>query len=107
MGQAMRLAQQDKHQIKHQVVECLRAQAEVSKVVVFGSFLTSDEPDDLDVAVFQDSEEAYLPLALKYRKLLRPVADRIALDVVPLRASAPPGWFVRDEVLCGEVIYER
>lgn len=103
----MKLTEQDRQQIKRELVECLRAQAEVRKVVVFGSFLTSEEPNDLDVAVFQDSDETYLPLALKYRKLLRPVADRIPLDVLPLRTAAPAGWFVRDEVLRGEVVYER
>ena len=75
--------------------------------MIFGSFLTSDDPQDLDVAVFQDSGEHYLPLALRYRKLLRPVADQIPLDVMPLRTSVPGGWFVRNEVLRGEVVYER
>ncbi len=103
----MRLTEQDKRQIKQELVACLEEQAEVQKVVIFGSFVTSADPQDLDVAVFQDSDETYLPLALKYRKLLRPVADRIPLDVLPFRTSAPAGWFVRDEVLRGEVIYER
>jgi uncharacterized protein len=103
----MKLSQQDKQGIKRRLVECLSDQAEVRRVVVFGSFVSSPDPNDLDVAVFQDSDETYLPLALKYRKLLRPVADLIPLDVLPLRTSAHPGWFVRDEVLRGEVIYER
>jgi len=28
---------------------------------IFGSFLDSENPDDIDVAIFQDSGEAYLP----------------------------------------------
>ncbi len=103
----MKLTGSDKQEIKQQLVECLRPQGEVRKIVVFGSFLTSDEPADLDVAIFQDSDETYLPLALRYRRILRPIADRIPLDVFPLRASVPGGWFVRDEVLRGEVVYER
>ncbi len=35
---------------------------EVRKVVIFGSFLTRATPNDLDVAIFQDSDETYLPL---------------------------------------------
>jgi len=34
---------------------------EVRRVVVFGSFVTSDDPQDLDIAVFQDSDESYYP----------------------------------------------
>jgi predicted nucleotidyltransferase len=97
----------EKRRIMGEVVDRLKDQSEVRRVVVFGSFLTSPEPHDLDVAIFQDSQEAYLPLALKYRQRLRPVADQIALDVAPLRSAVPGGWFVRDEVLRGETIYER
>jgi len=74
--------------------------------VVFGSFLHSDDPHDLDVAVFQDSEQAYLPLALKYRKKTREIAHRIPLDIVPLRAGAKDGLFL-DAIERGKVIYER
>jgi predicted nucleotidyltransferase len=98
---------QDKQRIKREVSDRLKGEREVRRVVVFGSFLTSRQPHDLDVAVFQDSNEKYLPLALKYRKLLRPVSDQIALDVIPLRTAAPGGWFVDSEILRGEVVYER
>ena len=103
----MKLTEADKQQIKRDVVERLRGEPEVRKIVIFGSFPSSADPRDLDVAVFQDSDQTYLPLAMKYRRLLRPVADRIPLDVLPFRSSVPGGWFVRDEVLCGEVVYER
>jgi predicted nucleotidyltransferase len=98
---------QDKLRIKQEVVDRLKGEPEVRKVVIFGSFATNPEPHDIDVAIFQDSDEAYLPLALKYRKLLRPVAKQIPLDVLPLRSTVPGGWFVREEVLRGEVLYER
>ncbi len=103
----MKLTETEKRKIKQELAACLAGQQEVRKVMIFGSFLTSDDPQDLDVAVFQDSSEHYLPLALRYRKLLRPVADQIPLDVMPLRTTVPGGWFVRNEVLRGEVIYER
>lgn len=100
---------EDKAAIKQEIVRRLSGEPEVQKVVIFGSFPWSPDPHDLDVAVFQDSDQKYLPLAMKYRRLLRPVADRIALDVLPLRAFFPEGggWFVRDEVMRGEVVYER
>lgn len=103
----MILSEHEKQRIKTEIADRLRAEPEVRKVVVFGSFLTSGEPRDLDVAVFQDSDETYLPLALKYRRLLRRVGGRMALDVFPLRAAAPGGRFVREEILRGEVVYER
>jgi len=71
--------------------------------VVFGSFVTSPTPHDLDVADFQESDEAYVPLALKYRRLLRHVAATIPVDVLPLRLHGAVGEFLK-EVERGEVV---
>jgi hypothetical protein len=60
----------------------------------------------LDVAIVQDSDENYLPLALKYRKKTRDIARRIALDIIPLKSGVEGGLFM-DEIRHGEVIYER
>ena len=45
------------------VVRCLAGAEEIKRIVVFGSFLTSDNPNDIDVAIFQGSESPYLALA--------------------------------------------
>ena len=72
----------------------------------FGSFVASASSEDVDVAVFQESEEGYLPLALRYRRLLRPVTRRIPVDVFPLRAQDATGAFLQ-EIERGEVVYVR
>jgi predicted nucleotidyltransferase len=95
-----------KSEIKRQLAERLSREKEVRRIVVFGSFLTDAEPHDLDVAVFQDSDEPYLPLALKYRRATRSIAQRIPLDIFPLRSTPAAGAFL-DEIAKGEVIYER
>jgi len=100
------LTQEQKDSLKRQLISCLEGEKEVRKVVIFGSFLNSSEPRDLDVAVFQDSSEKYLPLAMKYRKKARAIAHIIPLDIFPLRADAR-GEFFMDEITQGEVIYER
>jgi uncharacterized protein len=97
---------QQKEQIMRDLAACLACEKEVCKVVVFGSFLTSMTPNDLDVAIFQDSDEPYLPLAMKYRRLLRRIADQIPLDVIPVRPTAAGGQFLA-EIRKGEVVYER
>lgn len=73
----------EKLRIQNELADCFRRQPEVRKVVIFGSFLTSSTPHDLDLAVFQDSQEEYLPLALRYRRLTRPIAQQIPLDILP------------------------
>jgi predicted nucleotidyltransferase len=98
--------EQEKQFLKQEIAGCLKAEAEVRRIIIFGSFLTSDDPHDLDVAVFQDSDENYLPLALKYRKKTRDIARRIALDIIPLKSGVEGGLFM-DEIRRGEVIYER
>jgi len=103
----MSLSATDKEQIKKDLVDQLKDEPEVRKVVLFGSFVSNPDPHDLDVAVFQDSDERYLPLAMKYRRLTRSIARRIPMDILPFQANVPGGWFLREEVLRGEVIYER
>lgn len=60
----------------------------------------------MDVAIFQDSRESYLPLAMKYRRQTRPVAQRIPLDIIPIKADADHSPFL-NEIEAGETIYER
>jgi len=102
----MILTEQQKQRLKNEVVECLRDQSEITKVVIFGSFLQSSSPHDLDIAIFQTSDEGYLPLAMKYRRMTRPVAATIAVDIIPLKAGTSGGLFL-DEIEQGEVVYER
>ncbi len=102
----MVLSVQDKERIKQELVERLKGEPEVRRIVVFGSFATSPDPHDLDVAVFQDSDQMYLPLAMKYRRLTRPIARRIPMDILPIRKDGGSGCFM-DEISRGEVIYER
>ena len=95
-----------KGEIKKELAACLSGEREVRRIVIFGSFVTDPDPHDLDVAVFQDSDEDYLSLALKYRRATRSIARRIPLDIFPVRATGATGAFL-SEIARGEVIYER
>ncbi len=61
----MHLTQPGKDNIKRELAVSLRDESEITKIVVFGAFLTTSDPHDLDVAVFQNSDQTYLPLAMK------------------------------------------
>jgi len=98
--------EQQKQSLKQQLVSSLKTEREVCRIVIFGSFLSSNDPNDIDVAVFQDSDEKYLPLAMKYRKKTRDISRRIPLDILPLKAGAHGEVFM-DEIEHGEVVYER
>lgn len=97
---------QQKRELTQRLVASLAEESEICRIVVFGSFLRSEDPHDLDVAVFQDSDQKYLPLAMKYRKKTREIARVIPLDILPLKAGATTGLFM-DEIEQGEVVYER
>jgi len=101
----MNIAEETKEMVKREIIAGLSGFPEVRRVVIFGSFVTSDEPHDLDIAVFQDSEEGYYPLARKYRRTLRNIARMIPLDVIPVRPNPEQGPFLK-EVEKGEVVYE-
>lgn len=96
----------DKQVLKQQLVACLQSDKSIRKIIVFGSFLDSDQPGDMDVAVFQESRKGYLELALKYRKMIRPVAVKIPVDIFPVRPDAGDTAMLQ-EIESGEVIYER
>jgi len=102
----MNLQGETKEMLKKEIVDRLSEFPEVQRVVIFGSFLNSDDPHDLDIAVFQDSDESYYPLAMKYRRTLRTVANKIPIDVIPIRRSPEKGPFM-EEIHKGEVLYER
>ncbi len=98
--------ERQKQLLKRRLVSSLKGEREVCRIVIFGSFVNSDDPHDLDVAVFQDSDEKYLPLAMKYRRKTREIARMIPMYILPLRAGIQGDTFL-DEIDRGEVIYER
>lgn len=100
------VSKNDKEKLKRELVDCLKAEKEIRRIIIFGSFLDSADPNDLDVAVFQDSNEQYLDLAMKYRKKTRDIARIIPLDIIPIKNDASSG-FLMDEIRHGETIYER
>ena len=95
-----------KKKITEDIVERLRNEPEVSRIVIFGSFLQSSSPADIDVAVFQTSDLSYWTLASKYRRLLAPLASQIPMDIIPVRPDPADSTFLA-EILAGEVVYEK
>jgi uncharacterized protein len=101
----MTVSKSQKEHIKSQIREILSREQEIQKIVLFGSFVNSSNPNDIDIAIFQDSNEKYLPLSLKYRKLVRKISRILPIDVIPLKDNAT-GTFL-NEINTGEIIYER
>lgn len=95
-----------RNELIQEIRESLSSESEIRKIVIFGSFLQSDHPHDIDIAIFQDSKDPYLFLAMKYRKLTRKIAQRIPLDVIPIKYDVKNNWFL-SEINSGELIYER
>ncbi|MBT3258031.1 MAG: nucleotidyltransferase domain-containing protein [Deltaproteobacteria bacterium] len=89
----MILTEKQKDELKKELLLCLKSDVDIKKIVVFGSFIDSQDPLDLDVAVFQESDEAYLPLAMKYRKKTRALARKIPIDIFPVRSDVKDHTF--------------
>ncbi|ADV45830.1 nucleotidyltransferase domain-containing protein [Nitratifractor salsuginis] len=101
----MKIGNNEKRYLISMIREKLSNFSEVERVIVFGSFLHSPTPHDIDIAVIQNSQEDYLSLSLKYRKVLRQISRKIPLDILPVKTDAH-GTFMR-EIQTGESIYER
>jgi len=95
-----------KEHIKRVLRKKLSSQKEVNKIIIFGSFINSIEPRDIDIAVFLNSDEPYLKLAMKYRKLTREISKILPIDIIPIRPEAQKISFF-DEIEKGEMIYEK
>jgi len=87
------------------IKEKLSQFSEVNKVILFGSFVKSNNPNDIDIAVVQNSNDNFLTLSLKYRKVLRELSKTIPLDIVPIKADTN-GVFL-EEINKGQIVYER
>ncbi len=96
----------NKIELKNKIVDSLKGQKEIERIIIFGSFNQSDSPNDIDIAVVQNSSENYLTLALKYRKLIRNITKEIAVDIFPI-VRKNENIFFKNEVETGEVIYAR
>jgi predicted nucleotidyltransferase len=83
----------------------LANEQEIQRIIVFGSFINSKNPNDIDIAVFQNSKERYLELSMKYRKLVRELITIIPYDIIPIQTNAS-GSFLSD-IEAGEIIYEK
>ena len=101
----MAVSNSQKELIKIQIREKLSKEQEIQKIVLFGSFVNSNNPNDIDIAIFQNSNEKYLSLSLKYRKLVREISRILPIDVIPLKTNVK-GSFL-NEIESGETIYER
>jgi predicted nucleotidyltransferase len=95
-----------KESLKRQLIKSLSSEKEIDKIIVFGSFIKSENPHDIDIAIFQHSAESYLTLAMKYRKLTRKIAKKIPIDIIPVKSDAKNNSFL-SEIESGELIYER
>ena len=102
----MVLSESEKKELKTNIANSLLSSSEIEKIVIFGSFLSSKSPNDIDIAVFQNSMDDYLTLALRYRKMIRSISKKIPVDIIPIKSSATNN-FIIDEIEKGEVIYAR
>lgn len=96
----------NKIDIKNKIVDSLKGEEEVERIIIFGSSNQCDTPNDIDIAVVQNSADNYLTLALKYRKLIRNISKDIAVDIFPVLEKNDNSFF-KNEINSGEVIFAR
>jgi hypothetical protein len=100
----------DKEKIKNDIVSRLKDFKHLRKIIIFGSFNSAVRPNDIDLALVDDSDHDYLTLACAYRKKLRGIKPYIAADVLPVSIrdfeSNEEDNFFLDEIRKGALIYE-
>jgi predicted nucleotidyltransferase len=101
----MSLTDTNKLSFINTIKEKLSQFSEVNKIILFGSFIKSNNPNDIDIAIIQNSNDNFLTLSLKYRKVLRDLSKMIPLDIIPIKQNSK-GVFL-EEINKGQVVYER
>jgi len=101
----MQLSDTNKLSFINTIKDKLSKFSEVNKVILFGSFINSNNPNDIDIAIIQNSNDDFLSLSLKYRKVLRELSKHIPLDIVPIKEDVK-GVFL-EEINKGKIVYER
>ena len=89
-----------------ELVSCLRSEREITRIVIFGSFFKSENPNDLDVAVFVDSSENYFTIAPRLRSKIRSITRKMPVDLIPVQEGVQESFFL-SEIETGELVYER
>jgi predicted nucleotidyltransferase len=101
------MAHLDKNKLRQDLVSALQEDEQVEKIVIFGSFMHTATPHDMDVAVFCNSSDDYLTLALALRKKLRSLSRIIPIDLLPITVPYDPTSLFLQEINQGEVVYEK
>jgi predicted nucleotidyltransferase len=99
------MTKEEKKQLLDTITTKLSNFSEISKIIVFGSFVKSTSPNDVDIAIFQNSQDDFLTLSMKYRKVLRDIAKKIPLDILPIKQNSNSSFL--SEITNGIVIYEK
>ena len=97
----------NKIELKSKIVDSLKGQEEIERIIIFGSFNRSDSPNDIDIAVVQNSSKNYLTLALKYRKLIRKVSKEITVDIFPIVEKNDNSFFFKRSCKRGSDLCKR
>ena len=105
----MYLSNSKKEKIKEEIISKMKNDSHVQKIVLFGSFIDSNNPNDIDIAIFENSKKNYISLALEYRKRLRNIKKILPIDIIPLKKPISDNNenFLLDEISKGEIIYEK
>jgi len=104
----MRLSEDKKTIIKDLIVKNLSDISDISKIIIFGSFIISKQPNDIDIAILDSSGKDYFTLSAIYRKKLRPISEILPIDVIPIVKLEPDNKAtIENDILMGEVIYEK
>jgi hypothetical protein len=99
----------DKQKIKNDIVSRLKGFKHLRKIIIFGSFNSAVQPNDIDIAVVDDSGKDYWTLAVAYRTKLHGLDGNLPVDLLPLvsdKFEASTELFSQ-EIKKGELIYEH
>ena len=103
----MFLKKEEKEELKQQIRTFCTRNSAIEKVIIFGSFIHSLTPHDIDLAIISNSSADYLTQAMEYRRLLRPISQIIPIDIIPIKKEAFNNEGFISEIRRGELIYEK
>lgn len=100
----MLITKEEKTEIKHLLTEKISG-PEVKQLILFGSFVESNNLNEINIAIISEENLDYISKVKKYRQKIKDLSKKIPVQIFPLLKSE--NSYLHDKIKHGITLYSR
>lgn len=100
----MLITNEEKNKITDMIAEKISG-PEVKKLILFGSFVESANPNEINLAIISEENLDYISKVAKYRKKIKDLSKKIPVQIFPLLSSEK--IYLHDKIKHGVTLYSK